>query len=157
MKTKLTLIKTLGFVAVILVAVFAACKKEAASGEIEITGKWAKVLFKGIQQYEFKNGNQFEFDIIAADSVTKKVLGYSYKYTGTYSIKNNSLTIVNMAAYINSKNSYGPVTELVPVNTPQSTINYTVSLNNKKNKLSLYFTCPPNADCVPSPIVFDKQ
>ncbi|QEC76111.1 lipocalin family protein [Mucilaginibacter ginsenosidivorax] len=155
MKTKLTLIKTLGLLAVVLAFTFSACKKDAG-GNIDITGKWAILQFQGIQQYEFKNGNQFQYDIIATDSVTKKIIGYRFRVTGKYSIKNDSLMMFDQVNYSNSKNSYGPVTELIPVSASK-TVAYGLSVNSKKNKLSLYFTCPPNADCVPSPMVFSKQ
>jgi len=155
MKTKLSLIKMFSLLAVVLAFTFSACKKDA-SGTIDITGKWAQLQFQGIQQYEFKTGNQFQFDVIATDSVTKKVIGYRFRIIGKYRVKNDSLTMFDLASYSNSKNSFGPATELAPID-GSKTIGYTISLNARRNKLLLYFTCPFNASCVPSPMVFDKQ
>jgi hypothetical protein len=155
MKTKLTLIKIFSLLTAVLAFTFSACKKDAG-GPLNITGKWAIQQFQGIQQYEFKNGNQFQYDIIATDSVTKKIIGYRFRSTGKYSIKNDSLIMFDQVNYSNSKNSYGPVTELTPVDGPK-TVAYGLSLNGQKNKLSLYFTCPFNASCVASPMVFNKQ
>jgi hypothetical protein len=146
MKTKLTLIRILGLLAVVLAFTFSACEKDA-SGPLNITGKWAYQQFQGIQQYEFKNGNQVQFDVIATDSVTKKIIGYRFRSIGKYSIKNDSLIMFDLVNYSNSKNSYGPETELTPVD----------GSNSQKNKLSLYFTCPFNASCVPSPMIFIRQ
>ncbi len=155
MKTKLTLIKILSLLLAVLAFTFSACKKDA-SGTIDVTGKWAILQFQGIQQYEFKNGNQFQYDIIATDSVTKKIIGYRFRVTGKYSVRNDSLVMFDQVNYSNSKNNYGPVTELIPVD-GSKTAAYGLSLNGQKNKLSLYFTCPFNADCVPSPMIFVKQ
>ena len=157
MKTTLTLIRIFFCVlAAVLVFTFSACKKDASSGTIDITGKWAKTEFQGINQYEFKNDNTVEYNIIATDSVTKKIIGYRFRTIGKYSVKKDSLIMFDLVNYSNSKNSFGPATELVPIN-GSKTVGYSISLNAQKNKLSLYFTCPFNADCVPSPIIFIKQ
>lgn len=156
MKTKLSLIKMFSLLAAVLVFAFSACKKDAANGTIDITGKWAKIQFQGIDQYEFKNDNTVEYNIIATDSITKKIIGYRFRSIGKYSVKNDSLTMFDLVNYSNSKNSFGPATELVPID-GSKTVGYTVSLNAQKNKLLLYFTCPFNADCVPSPIIYNKQ
>jgi len=155
MKTKLSLIKIFSLLAAVLAFTFSACEKDA-SGNMDITGKWAQLQFQGIQQYEFKNGNQVQFDVIATDSVTKKIIGYRFRSTGKYSVKNDSLVMFDQVNYSNSKNSYGPVTELIPVD-GSKTAAYGLSLNGPKNKLLLYFICPFNASCLPSPMVFDKQ
>ena len=157
MKTTLTLTRIFfSFLAAILVFAFSACKKDASSGTVDITGKWAKIQFQGIEQYEFKNNNTFEYNTLATDSVTKKILGYRFRTIGKYRIKKDSLIMLDLVNYSNSKNSFGPATELVPAGSSK-TGGYTISLNAQKNKLSLYFTCPFNADCVPSPIIFNKQ
>jgi hypothetical protein len=93
---------------------------------------------------------------MATDSVTKKVIGYRYKSIGKYSVENSELTMYDLANFSNSKNSFGPVEELIPID-GSKTLTYTISLNSWKNKLSLYFTCPLNADCIPSPIIYFKQ
>ncbi len=149
-------IQTLSLFAAVLLLAVSACKKDSNKMAIDITGKWTLTQFQGIQQYEFKSDQTVEFNIIATDSVTKQVIGYRYKSTGSYTIKNDSLIMFNLKSYTNSKSTYGPATELVPTN-GLKTSSYKVSLNNQKNRLSLYFTCPPNADCVPSPMVFNKQ
>ncbi len=149
-------IQTLSLLTVVLLLTFDACKKDTKTTSIDITGKWALTQFQGIQQYEFKSDQTVEFNVIATDSVTKQVIGYRYKSTGSYTIKNDSLMMFNLKSYTNSKSTYGPATELVPTN-GLKTDSYKVALNSQKNKLSLYFTCPPNADCVPSPMVFNKQ
>lgn len=156
MKTKLTLIRILGLLAVVLAFTFSACEKDNTSGPLNITGKWAYQQFQGIQQYEFKNDNQVQFDVIATDSVTKKIIGYRFRSVGKYSIKNDSLIMFDLVNYSNSKNSYGPQTELTAVDGSKK-LACGLSLNGPKNKLLLYFTCPFNASCAPSPMVFDKQ
>ena len=150
-------IKTISLLTAILLFTVAACKKDNKSAPLDIKGKWALTQFQGIQQYEFKSDQTVEFNVIATDSVTKQIIGYRYKNTGSYTIKNDSLIMFNLKSYTNSKGAYGPATELVPTNAAQTITGYKVSLNSQKNKLYFYFTCPPNADCVPSPMVFDKQ
>jgi hypothetical protein len=156
MKKTLTLSLVFSLLAVFLVINFSACKKNAASGRIDITGKWVKTEFQGIQQYEFKSDHSVEFDVFATDSVTKAIIGYRYKSVGKYNIKNDTLTMFDLINYSNSKNSFGPLTDLIPIN-GTTTITYTFSMNNQKTKLSFYFNCPFNADCVPSPIVYARQ
>jgi hypothetical protein len=155
MKTKLTLIRILGFLAIALAFTFSACKKDT-DGTLNITGKWGYQQFQGLIQYEFKNDNSVEYNIFAADSVTKKIIGYRFKTIGKYKIKNDSLIMFGLTNYANPKNGFGPATELIPVD-GSSTVGYTISLNSQKNKLSLYFTCPFNASCVPSPMIFIRQ
>jgi len=156
MKKTLTSVRIFSLLVAVLVLTFYACKKDAASGSIDITGKWVKTEFQGLEQYEFKSDHTVEYDVIATDSITKKVIGYRYKSVGKYSVKNSELTMYDLANFSNSKNSFGPAVELVPTDSTK-TLAYTISLNNQKNKLSFYFTCPLDADCAPSPIIYYKQ
>jgi len=156
MKKTLTLARTYGFLTALLLLILFACKKDGANGGTDLIGKWAKVEFQGIQQYEFKSDHTVEFTIMATDSVTKKVLGYRYKSVGRYSVENSELKMYDLANFSNSRNTFGPVEELIPIDGPK-TLTYTISLNSGNNKLSLYFTCPPNVDCAPSPIIYFKQ
>jgi hypothetical protein len=156
MKKILTRSFTFSLLTAFLIVTFYACKKSANGGNIDITGKWVKTEFQGIQQYQFTSDHTVEFDVLATDSVTKAIIGYRYKSVGKYKIKNDTLTMFDLVNYSNSKNSFGSLTDLVPINGP-TTITYTFSLNNQKTKLSFYFNCPFNADCVPSPIVYARQ
>ncbi|HTE01121.1 MAG TPA: hypothetical protein VK668_17645 [Mucilaginibacter sp.] len=142
--------------AVVLVLTFSACKKDAAGGNVNITGEWAKAQFQGLEKYAFKSDGTVEYNIMATDSVTKRVIGYRYKSVGKYSVNNAELTMYDLKTFSNINNNFGPVAELVPVD-GQKTITYTISVNSQKNKLSLFFTCPANADCVPSPMIYYKQ
>jgi hypothetical protein len=155
MKKTLTPVWAFGFLTAILLLTFSACKKDAAAGRIDITGKWTKTEFQGVTQYEFKSDHTVEFTVMATDSVTKKLIGYRYKSIGKFSVEGSELKMYDLTNFSNSKNSFGPAEELVPIDGPKTAI-YTISLNSDKNKLSLYFTCPPNANCVPSPIVYFK-
>jgi len=156
MKRTLTPAWIFGLLTAVLLLTFFACKKDVANVSIDITGKWAQIEFQGMQQYEFKSDHTVEFTIMATDSVTKQVIGYRYKSVGKYSVENSELKMYDLANFSNSKNSFGPVEELVSID-GFKTLTYTISLNSQKNKLSLYFTCPPNANCVPSPMVYFKQ
>jgi len=142
--------------AVVLISTFSACKKDAADGSLNITGKWVKTQFQGLQVYEFKSDSTVEYTVLQTDSVTKNIIGYTYKSIGKYSLKNAELKLYDLQNFSNSKNIFGPASELTPVGGAK-TVTYTIALNRQKNKLSVFFTCPDGYDCVPSPIVYNKQ
>lgn len=153
---KRTLNLNFSLLAAFLILTFSNCKKNANGSNADITGKWVKTEFQGVQQYIFNSDHTVEFDLLVTDSVTKAVMGYRYKRVGKYNIKNDTLTMFDLSNYSNSKNSFGPITDLIPTNGP-ATITYSFSLNAQKNKLSFYFYCPPYANCLPSPMVYNRQ
>ena len=155
MKKSLTLSLIFSLLVAFLMLTFFACKKSSTGVNADITGKWVKTYFQNMEQYQFNSDHTVEFDALQTDSVTKVVIGYRYKSVGKYTIKNDSLIMFDLSNYSNSKNSFGPVTDLTPTS-GSATVSYAFSLNDQKNTLSLYFTCPINADCIPSPIVYNR-
>lgn len=151
MKRALIICSITGLLAVIL---FSTCKKSDIA--TIITGKWAKIEFQGIQQYKFNSDKTFEYDAFATDSVTKAVLGYWYKTTGKYTITNSQITFYSIQTFSTPGSTFVPASALVAIN-GSTTVSYTFTLDNEQRKLSLYFTCPPYADCVPSPLVYQRQ
>ncbi len=151
-----------GLLAAVLIFSLSACKKDTSAADTSLTGKWIAKQFGNnssiIQQYEFKSNDSVEFYAYQIDTVTKKILGYSYKVVGTYTLNNTTLILSNQAVFTNPANSFGPVTALVAAGT-EGDATYTTAINKQNNKvvLSLYFTCPPYADCVPSPLIYYKQ
>jgi len=90
------------------------------------------------------------------DTVSKSIIGYSYMSLGTYKLENSTLTLNYMVSSSNPAGNFVPVSQLVQGGGPVTSI-YTIVLDSQKNMLSLYFTCPPYADCVPSPIIYYRQ
>jgi hypothetical protein len=138
---------------VILITAFSACKKDSALN-ISIIGKWSKLANGNLQQYEFRRDSTYQSTLFATNPVTSKVLGYRYKSTGKYRLKGEELTFYNITHYSNP-NSYGPETDLVKTNGPETETYYKAEVSN--GKLSLFFICGPAASCIPSPIVYSKQ
>ncbi|HEY9003369.1 MAG TPA: hypothetical protein VIM89_18580 [Mucilaginibacter sp.] len=149
MKTKPLLLLTL-FVAI----TYLGCKKE--NTQAGILGVWTQTHSTVKMQFVFKSDLTFENDVLEIDSASKSTIGYRYKTVGTYTLQNTTLTLKSTQNYSNPDNSYGPESSLVAVN-GQSNDTYTIGFNGQKNILYLYFTCPPNANCVPSPLVYTKQ
>jgi hypothetical protein len=156
MKKRINLIAVFGFLAVVLLMTVSACKKDASPGNTDIVGKWAQSQFQGTLGYEFKSDHTFKYYILATDSVTKKTLGYRSKTEGKYSIKNDSLKLFAMVTYATPGGSFTTEDKLQKINAADKT-DYRFSFNDKKDRLSVFFKCPFNADCVPSPIVYNKQ
>jgi hypothetical protein len=158
MKKLLNLTAAIGLLAIILLVTFAACKKES-SNEADISGKWmAKYPNSQLTPlYEFKSDHTFEYSLMATDSVTKKNIGVISKTAGNYQIKGEQLNLFNIVYYENKNNQYGPAADLIITTNSVKTENNKIVLDDKKNTLSVYFTCPPNANCVPSPIVYYRQ
>jgi len=151
MKTKpLLLLLIILFVAI----TYQGCKKENTQNSV--VGTWAQTRSTVKTQFIFKSDLTFETDVLEIDSVSKTTIGYRYKTVGTYTLQNTTLTLKSTQNYSNPDNSYGPESSLVAVNA-QSSDNYTIAFNGQKNILYLYFTCPLNANCVPSPLVYTKQ
>ena len=145
--------------AVLLVLTFSTCKKNTAKGSTSIIGKWSnKVSYHSdiIGQYEFKSNDSVVFYNYKIDTVSKSIIGYSYMSLGTYKLENSTLTLNYMVSSSNPAGNFVPVSQLVQGGGPVTSI-YTIVLDSQKNMLSLYFTCPPYADCVPSPIIYYRQ
>jgi hypothetical protein len=157
MKRKLNLILVFGLLTVILLLAIAASKKEF-SGEPNIVGKWVTRVenSKLVYQYEFKSDHTFEYSLVSADYATRKVTGISAKTVGKYQVKDTQLDLFDLVNYANKDQRPGPVAELVIIEGTK-TINNTITLDDKKNTLSVFFKCPPNADCFPSPAIYYKQ
>lgn len=147
-----------GLLAITLFFIFSGCKKDS-SNERDITGKWALKYpnSRSINLYEFKSNHTFEYSMVTIDSVTKNIIGIASKTVGKYQVKNQQLNFYDKVVYLNQSNQFGSAAELVVNNNSDRTGNYTIAKDDKNNTLSLFFTCPPNADCVPSPMVYYKQ
>jgi hypothetical protein len=143
-------------VCLVALFLFSACKKNGVTLNADLFALWAKTEFQGVDQYTFNRDGTFEYDVFTTDSVTNAILGYRYKTTGRYTTSNMQLMMYNIQNFSNPNGTYGPITALVAVDGPK-TATYTFALNNDKTKLSFYFTCPVNADCTPSPLVYDKK
>jgi hypothetical protein len=159
MKKALTLNRTFSLLAAVLILTFSTCKKDTSNRSINIVGKWSNNVFGSrdvIAQYEFKSDNSFEFYTYKIDTIGKNIIGYGYKSTGNYKIEKSTLTMYNMVNFSNPSGNFVPVAQLVQGG-GSSTATDTFTLNSQKNQLSFYFTCPPGADCIPSPIIYYKQ
>lgn len=156
MKTKLTLCIFCGFAVLFFLINLIACKKDNSGNNAGITGKWVKTELLTKQQFMFNSNGTVEYDSFATDSATHAVLGYWYKGTGEYTVKNSVLTMHNLVDYTAPNGRYSPLLDLVQQN-DTSTVVYTYALEPKKNTLALYFTCPPYANCIPSPIVYTRE
>jgi hypothetical protein len=158
MKKALTLTSVFCLLAALLVLTFSTCKKDTAKGNTSIIGKWSNKVSGHndiIGQYEFKSNDSVVFYTYKIDTVSKSVVGYSYKSAGTYKIENATLTM-NMVSFANTAGNFVPLAQLVQSNGSATSI-YTMAINSQKNMLSLYFTCPPYADCIPSPIIYYRE
>jgi hypothetical protein len=149
MKKSLTLATAFGLLAAVLLLTFSACKKETSSG-LNITGKWAATVESSqlVTRFEFKSDHTFESSVTAIDSATKETLGIMSKSTGKYEIKNSQLKLYDRVNYANKNNQYGTAAELVTTDAPK-TSNYSVTLNDQGNTLSLLYICGPAENCVP--------
>lgn len=156
MKKTINLISTVGLLTIVLLTVVSACKKDTAPQNVNIVGKWAQSQFKAANNYEFKSDLTFKYYTLATDSVTKKVLGYGSKTEGKYSIINDSLKLYAMVSYSTPDGSFTTEDKLQKINGADKS-GFRFSFNDKKDQLSLFFKCPLNADCVPSPVVYNKQ
>lgn len=137
---------------IVITIVFYACSKDA-SNNVSIAGKWSKSSTGYLQQYEFKGDMTYQLNAYATDPSTSAVLGYQYKSLGKYKLEGDKLTLSGIKSFYNAS-GYGPETSLTETGSPGSEI-YTVKITN--NKLELHFTCPPNANCVASPIIYTKM
>ena len=159
MKKPLTLTIVFCLSAALLVLTFSTCKKDTAKGNTSIIGKWSNKVFNHsdiIGQYEFKTNDSVVFYTYKIDTVSKNILGYSYKSIGTYKIENSTLTLYNMVSFSDPVEGFVPLAQLIQSNGSATSV-YTISINSKTNTLSLYFTCPPYADCIPSPIIYYRE
>jgi hypothetical protein len=157
MKKIFSLILVCGLLTVILLLAIAANRKEP-SIEPNITGRWVTRIANSQlrQQYEFKSNHTFEYSLVSTDSNSRKVIGISSKIIGKYEVKDTQLNLYDLVSYANKKQGWGPASELVTVEGTK-TANNTIALDYKKNTLSVFLKCPPNADCFPSPSVYYKQ
>jgi hypothetical protein len=158
MKKKINLTFVGGLFAITLFFIFSGCKKDS-SNELDITGKWVLKYphSQSVTLYEFKSNHTFEYSMVTIDSVTKEVIGIASKTVGKYQVKNQQLNFYDRVVYQNKSNQFGSAAELVVNNNSDRTGNYTIAKDDKNNTLSMFFTCPLNADCVPSPMVYYKQ
>jgi hypothetical protein len=156
MKKAITRTGTYSLLAILLVLAFSTCKKDAATASGTIIGKWANTYSQQITQYEFKSDSTFEMDVFAKDSVTKNITGYRYKSTGKYTLKNSVLTLYDVSNFSNPNSTFGPITALAPI-TGAQTSTYTIKIDVQKNQLLFYFICPPNANCIASPIIYYRE
>ncbi|WP_183567944.1 lipocalin family protein [Mucilaginibacter sp. SP1R1] len=153
MKRLLNLTTAFGFFSCVLLLAFAACKKESSAG-LNINGKWATVgAPKLTVHYEFKADQTFEASVTGIDSATQKPVGILSKTTGKYTLKNSQLNLYDIVSYANKNYTFGAVSELMVTDGPK-TLNYSVTLNDKANMLSLLFICGPADDCTPSHLVY---
>jgi hypothetical protein len=126
---------------VILITAFSACKKDTTS-HVSIIGKWSKSANGNLQQYEFRRDSTYQSTLFATDPTTSKILGYRYKSIGKYRLKGEELTFYNITHYSNSNSfSYGPETDLVKTNGPETDTYYKAEVSN--GNLSLFFSCGP--------------
>jgi hypothetical protein len=154
MKKLLNLSFVFGPVAVVLLLSFSACKKES-SNKIELNGKW-KASFTAVNQtaeFEFKSNNTYEYTLSGIDSATRKI-GIISKQTGKYQLKDNrqSLTFNEVVYYSNKNGKPGLASGLV-ITAGKSTIDYSISFDDKENKFSLIYHCGPNELCT---ALFDR-
>jgi hypothetical protein len=157
MKKIFNLIAVLSLLTVILLLAIAARKKENMI-EPDITGRWITQVTDSrlVQQYEFKNNHTFEYSLISTDPATKKITGIATKTVGKYHVNSMQLDLYDIVNYTNKKQRAGSVAELVTVDGTKTT-NNTIALDSKTNTLSVFFKCPPNADCFPLRAVYYKQ
>jgi hypothetical protein len=139
---------------VIISGIFA-CSKDQKLNTNNVYGTWKKSFAGGSQQYEFKSDSTFIFSDLATEPVTGKVLGYHYKSTGKYRIKQSDLTLYDVKLFVNSKGDYSSEAELSETKEAAPSIVY--KLKMEKKTISLSFDCPINASCIPSPIIFARQ
>ncbi len=159
MKKERILNWTLSLLAILVVSTFSTCKKDTSGSSATITGKWSNSLIgtrNVIEQYEFKSNDSVIFDTYKIDTVTRAVLGYGYHSIGNYKIEKNTLTMYNLVNFSNEAGNFVPLNQLVQGG-GSGTETYTFALNGQKNQLSFYFDCPANANCLPSPIVYNRQ
>ncbi|AMR30834.1 hypothetical protein A0256_05050 [Mucilaginibacter sp. PAMC 26640] len=143
-----------GILAVILSITLYACSKDSAPAVASLVGNWSKSSTGNLSTFEFKSDMTYQSTTFTTDATTGKILGYSFKTTGKYKLIGKALTLYAAIAYANANDSYGTEAELTKTSTPV-TEEYTIAVNN--SQLQLYFTCPPNANCIASPIVYFKQ
>ncbi len=138
---------------------FSACKKDTSNGSTAIVGKWSNSLVGSkdvIEQYEFKSNDSVVFYTYKIDTVTKGILGYGYRSIGNYKVDKSALTLYNLVNFSNQAGNFVLLSQLVQIG-GSTTENYAFELNSQKNQLSFYFTCPANANCLPSPVIYFKQ
>jgi hypothetical protein len=157
MKNKLTPYKILALVVAILAFGLTSCKKDGSAQSI--VGTWTTMFFGSkdvVNQYQFKSDGSVEFDVYKIDTTTKKATGFETKFVGKYTLNGTTLNITNIEYLVNPTYAFGPLKELVPMGGPATSTN-TIAFNAEKNQMSIYFICPPNADCIPSPIIYHRQ
>ncbi|MDN5283859.1 MAG: hypothetical protein JWR38_133 [Mucilaginibacter sp.] len=157
MKKIFKLISVFVLLTVILLLAIAASRKESPI-EPNISGKWINKIENSQlrQQYEFKSNHTFEYSLVSINATSNKIIGISSKIIGKYQVKDTQLNLYDLVNYANKNQRLGPVSELVTTDGAK-TANNTIALDDKKNTLSVFLKCPPNADCFPSPSVYYKQ
>jgi hypothetical protein len=159
MKKERILNRIFSLLTILMVLTFSTCKKDNSNGSGTITGKWMHNFIGNrdvIQQYEFKTNDSVVFYTYKIDTLTNVVLGYSYRSMGNYKIERSTLTIYNLVNFSDPAGNYVPLNQLVQGG-GSTNETYTFALNAQKNQLSFYFSCPADASCLPSPIIYFKQ
>ncbi|HEY4324301.1 MAG TPA: hypothetical protein VGN20_09950 [Mucilaginibacter sp.] len=147
------------FLAALLILALSTCKKDVSSGDAWIVGKWSNRFLISrdiVQQYQFKSNDSVEFYAFKIDTVTKSIIGYSYRTIGKYKVDGKELTLYGTTSFLNPANGFGSIAQLVKSSGPTTSM-FNFSLNDKKNQLSFYFVCPLNADCIASPVIYYKE
>ncbi|HEY2582214.1 MAG TPA: hypothetical protein VGI43_10410 [Mucilaginibacter sp.] len=147
------------FSAALLILVFSTCKKSAVEINADIYGKWSNNFLGApgvVTQYRFKSIDSVEYFVSKIDTVTQNTIGYSSRTIGKFKIENATLTMYNLQTFTNPANTFGTLAQLVPGSGP-AVLTYSISINDQKKQLLVYFTCPANANCVSSPLVYYKE
>ncbi|HEY0056870.1 MAG TPA: hypothetical protein VGB63_16080 [Pedobacter sp.] len=140
--------------AVVISLSFFACKKERIVFN-EIHGKWFQERLQDDnsgfrEEYNFQKDGKMEIIRSRVDKSTNIVTGYYSRASGTFSIKSDSVILKDMKSYSSGGNGPKPLNELTYSSTfPRMA--YQAVYSEDKAQVTLYFYCPPFANCIPYP------
>lgn len=134
--------------------IFTGCSKDYDPAKQKLVGTWTKNSFGNLRQFVFRADNTYEFSSFVVDSSAPGGSVFIYKTTGRYKVSANKLSLYDIKILTNPNVTYAPTGTPGQTN-GGTTETLTITVDN--TQLAVYFTCPLNADCEPSPTVYIRK
>ena len=140
---------------IVLINILSACKKSTKTPVTNISGEWFQQRQRegnlvNLETFNFKSDQSVDITWSVVDTIANQTKGYVRRQTGAYSYKGDSVILENMKSYSVGSYTYKKLEELEYINT-EKRFAYKIAFNKNKDLLTLEFSCPPYADCIPHP------
>jgi len=125
---------------VVLISIFISCTKETDVYPTKIVGIWSNSM---------EIDNNFTIERAILNDTSKEILGYRYKATGKYSLKDDILTInkLQIFEHNDSNGLYTDINNFELSNESESIVN--IKFNDAFDQLHFHYPpCGPLENCV---------